>query len=594
MVKDNSSGNVVRQRKIILSGGFFVVIFLVIAWRLFQVHIVWHDKLLKFSAPQYSKTIYKRPDRGTIFDREGREMAVTIEAESLFVRPFMVENVDLTASKLSKALGISKEKIKRDLSGDKRFVWIDRQISPEVANKVRKLNLKGVDFLNEGRRYYPSRELGARSIGFVGIDNQGLAGIEYYYDSYIRSAPKKIRTDLDLFNNLFEGEEQDGGNELKGIDLVLTMDKVIQHFAEHELRKQVKATNAVGGVVIVMDPMTGEVLAMADQPQFNPNEYDSYDKRLWSNKAVSHTFEPGSTFKVLLAAASIDSGLMKPTDTVYCENGEYRVGGLNIHEAHNKKYQDLTIKDVLAKSSNIGAVKIGEILESDQFYNYMQRFGIGSKTGIDLPAESNGLFRSIDRWTSSSLPAMSFGQELSVTPMQLITAVSAVANGGLLLKPRVVKGLSKEGHMVKTFNTEVVRRAISQDTSRIMTDLLENVVREGTGSRAAISGFRVAGKTGTSQKSKVDGGGYSSDKFIATFVGYFPAEAPRIAILVMIDEPQKEFYGGVVAAPVFKNIAERTAGYLNMVPDDNSLYYVYGDNDKLVELSVPPLNKKKL
>ncbi|MFQ5561295.1 MAG: peptidoglycan D,D-transpeptidase FtsI family protein, partial [Nitrospinota bacterium] len=439
------------------------------------------------------------------------------------------------------------------------------------VKKIESLKLKGVHFAWEQRRFYPGRELAARTVGFVGIDNQGLAGLESHFDEIIRGTPEKRRVERDALGQVIDTSVS--GAKLKGNDVILTLDKVIQFIAEKELNNKIKETRAKGGVVIVMNPENGEILAMADNPQFNPNEYNKYHRSFWNNRAVSSVFEPGSTFKMFVAASALDSSVIHPEEVVFCENGKYRVGDINVHEAHYKKYGKLSLREVLAKSSNIGAIKIGERMSPDTFYAYLKKFGVGAKTGINLPGESRGLFKSPEKWSGSTRAAVSFGQEVSVTPIQLVTAVSSIANGGLLLKPLIVKEIVKNGEKVKSFEKTVVRRVISKGSGKIMGDLLQNVVENGTGKRAQIPGYRVAGKTGTAQKALQHGRGYSKTKFISSFAGFVSSDdVPILSMVVIIDEPQTEKYGGRVAAPVFKSIASQTLRYLKVPSESNRVY----------------------
>jgi len=313
-----------------------------------------------------------------------------------------------------------------------------------------------------------------------------------------------------------------------------------------------------------MDPYTGEILAMADQPQFNPNSFGQYKERDWRNRGVTDSFEPGSTFKMILTAAAIEEKIANQNDIFFCENGEYEIGGRVIHEANDHKYKWLTLKEIVGKSSNIGVIKVAQRLGAKNFYDYILKFGIGSKTNINLPGESAGKVRDIKEWSGVSLASISFGQEVSVTPLQLITAVSAIANGGILMKPYAIKAVEKDGMLANEFKPEVVRRVISEKTSRELSEILEYTVRYGTGQKAILEGYDVAGKTGTAQKASPDKKGYSEDKFISSFIGYVPSRNPRIAILVIIDEPEGVAWGGEVAAPAFREIARQSLRYLKV------------------------------
>ncbi len=550
----------------------FIACFGAVWEKLYQIQIKQHEWLFNLSNKQYYRTFYSTPQRGGIYDREGRHLALSVETDSVYANPLSIENSMQTAKALSSTLDVDWARLNREINREKGFVWIKRKITPDEAEAVESLNIKGVGLLKEGRRFYPKRELAARMIGFVGTDNKGLYGVEYFYDDYLRGNSDKIRVERDARGRGVNSAEDYRESDESGYDIRLTIDEVIQYIAEKELAAQVAKHNARSGTAIVMDPFTGEILAMADQPQFNPNSFALYKEGNWRNNAITHSFEPGSIFKTILTAAAIEERIAGQNDTFFCENGAYEIGGTVIHEAKEHKYKWLTVKEIISNSSNIGAIKIGQKLGTNKLYDYILRFGIGSKTGIDMPGESSGQVRDIARWSGISLASISFGQEVSVTAIQLITAVSAVANGGLLMKPHIVKAIEDEGIAIKEFKPEVVRRVVSEKTCKEVTDILEYAVKYGTGKKAMMEGYGVAGKTGTAQKADEDKKGYSEDKFVSTFIGYVPSRNPRLAILVIIDEPDGMAWGGEVAAPVFREIARQSLRYLKVPSEKNGVH----------------------
>ncbi|MCH7778641.1 MAG: penicillin-binding protein 2 [Gemmatimonadetes bacterium] len=426
------------------------------------------------------------------------------------------------------------------------------------------MDLVGVGFIAETKRYYPKRKLAASTLGFVGLDNQGLAGIEHFHHAVLKGRVQRTVLEKDARGRFLwttaNAQDLNPGKQ----DVVLALDEVIQFIAERELNRQVKEYRAKSGLAIVMDPFSGAVYAMASAPEFNPNNYAAYPPHIWRNDAVASAFEPGSIFKPIVAAASLEEGLAGPDDIFFCENGSYQIGKSRISEASNHQFGWLTLRSIIAKSSNIGAIKIAQRLGNRRFYDYIRKFGFGRRLGVDLPGEASGTLRSIRQWSGLSLASISFGHEISVTPIQMVSAIAAIANGGVLIRPRLTQAILKNGVLDRTFEPEALQTVLSEETSRQMINILKSVVKTGTGAKAAIPGFEVAGKTGTAQKIDPKTQTYSKTKYLASFVGFVPADAPRLVILVMIDEPQKTYWGGEVAAPVFQRIARKTLRYLHI------------------------------
>ncbi|MBI5286868.1 MAG: penicillin-binding protein [Deltaproteobacteria bacterium] len=462
-------------------------------------------------------------------------------------------------------LSVARDELEGRLRTGKPFVWLKRGIDLSEAKGINDMN--GVGILKEGKRFYPHPHLASHLIGFVGVDSQGLEGVELFYDSYIKGSPRVFRGERDGRGGEMVLVDMEKNSPSRGMDVVLTIDKTIQYITEKELQKAVSTTKAKGGLAIVMDPRTGEILAMTNAPSFDPSAFWKYKPSIWRNRAITDSFEPGSVFKVFLLAAALVEGMVNPKSLFFCENGIYKVADRTFHDV--KRFGWLTLPQVIKYSSNIGAAKMGERLGKRGLYRYIREFGFGAKTGIDMPGEAVGSIHPPDEWSAVSIDTISFGQGLSVTGIQLVTAMSAVANGGYLMKPFVVKKiLGKDGKAVKDFNPEVRRRVIPEETAKKVTAILKEVTREGgTGVKAAIDGFEVAGKTGTAQKPDLLTGGYKEGGYISSFLGFVPADAPRLTILVLLDEPEGEFYGGAIAAPVFKDIAVQVLPYLGVFPE---------------------------
>jgi cell division protein FtsI/penicillin-binding protein 2 len=515
-----------------------------------------HSDYLSRAARQQRRTLEIDPKRGAIYDRNMQPMAMSVPVQSAFASPSEVKDKALAARLLSGVLGMPAEELREKLDSGSTFVWIMRKLPPAKAEAIDSLNLKGIYLLGENKRYYPKRDLGAHVLGFVDLDEKGLGGIEHEYDNLIRSKGEKIVVMADALQRKFDGNEAQGD---QGVNVVLTLDEKIQYIAERELAAAIEKTHAPAGTVIVQDPNSGAILAMANWPKFNPN----------MNRAISAIYEPGSTFKLVTLAAAFDQNLIRADEEFDCENGAVTVAGHLIHD--HKKYGVLTVADILAYSSDVGAIKVALRLGSPKFYDYIRAFGFGSPTGIDLPGESRGLLRRLEHWGSYSIASVSMGQEVGVTPLQMITAVSAVANGGLLYKPHVVQEMRRGDHVLPLEGPSSLtepKRAIRPETAATLRSLMEGVILHGTGKVARLDGWTAAGKTGTAQKIDPATGRYSRTNVIASFTGFAPINNPAVTILVSIDSPAGYPHdGATVAAPVFKRIAEQLLPYLD-VPRD--------------------------
>ena len=547
-------------------GGLFVFFFVITSARAFFLQVVKRDQLVKLAEKQHQKIVPLTPGRGAIYDRNSAPLAVSVEMDSCYAEPRNIESIREASIKLAPLLGMPKEQLAKKLTGNKGFVWLQRRITPDLTQKIRALDIDGIGFVKESKRFYPNAEMAGHVIGFTGLDPEGLEGIELKYDATILGNTGYLVTERDALGRDIATKGAVVKNASKGHNITLTLDKNIQYIAEKELAAAVESSRAKGGTVLVMEPKSGRVLAMANYPLFNPNSYYKYPPALLRNRNITDSFEPGSTFKVFLIAAALEEKVIGPNDGFNCEGGSYSIGGRTIHDTH--RYGRLSVAEVLKYSSNIGAAKIGSRLGQERLYSYLRAFGFGARSGIDLPGEVSGYLRDRSQWFAVDLATISFGQGVSVTALQLATAVSAVANGGTLMKPYMVEKISDEnGTVLQEFSPQARQRVVSPETARTVARMMEGVTTEGgTGMNAAVEGFRVAGKTGTAQKVDPITRGYSLDKRTASFIGFVPADDPKLTILVIIDEPKTSPYGGVVAAPPFRSIAAQSLCYLNVAP----------------------------
>jgi cell division protein FtsI (penicillin-binding protein 3) len=489
---------------------------------------------------------------------------VSMRINSLYAQPNKIDNKGTVAAKLAPILGKETNDIYGLLSNSKSFVWLQRKITPLQQERIEALHLEGVDFIPESKRFYPNFELGSHVIGFAGMDSQGLEGLERAYDKYLKTVHKYVVLERDALGRRIYIPEKGKGIRSPH-NLHLTLDLRVQYVAERELKKEVSDQNARGGMVVIMEPSTGKILAMAIQPSYNPNLFEEYNPARWRNRVVTDPFEPGSLLKVFLLAAVLQEEKLEENDIVFCENGAYKIQGHTIHDVSPHGW--LTIKDVIRYSSNIGAYKLGKELGAGMFYRYLNVFGFTEKTGADLLGEDTGEIRPPTSWSPVDLAIISFGQGVSVTALQLTTALSCIANGGNLMKPYLVERITdEEGKITAEFSPQVTRKVLSPEISRRVTSIMKEVVTSGTGMRGRITGYEIAGKTATAQKFDPATGRYSKDKIIASFMGFLPADEPKMAILVVVDEPRNTPYGGTAATPVFKRIAEELLRYMGIPP----------------------------
>ena len=540
---------------------FFFLLLTFLLFRLFYLQGLRHTFYAQIASEQHTVSIELEPRRGTIFDRQMRVLAVNLNCDSVYANPREIKDKPKVAAELSSILNLSPEYVSERLSRDKSFIWIKRKITLAESDRLKKVKLEGVAFIKESKRFYPNASLACHVLGAVDIDNKGLEGLELINNRYLKGQPGWLTSTQDAKRKLLASYQDAYVPPKDGFNLVLTIDEVIQHIAERELYAMYEKYNAKGASIVVMDPKTGDILALANYPNFDLNHYGNRPIESIRNRAINDFFEPGSVFKIVTAAGVLEENVVNLNDIFFCENGEYLLGNKILHDVH--PYGNLTFKEVIEKSSNIGTVKVASLLGPERLYKYLKAFGFCDRTGVDLPGEVVGIARPTSKWSGRSMYAIPIGQEVTVTAMQLACAISVIADNGFSVKPRIVKEITDDkGETIKEFPAKVTRKTISPQTAAKMREILRGVVETGTGKKARIEEYSSGGKTGTGQK--VDPGGtYSHSRFIASFIGFAPVEKPVLAIAVCVDEPHPVYYGGDVAAPVFRNVADQSLKYLN-------------------------------
>jgi cell division protein FtsI (penicillin-binding protein 3) len=550
--------------RIYLTGAAFTLFIAIVGVRAAYLQVYRGQSLSQRAAGQYEKSLRQTGRRGVIYDAKFRQMAVSIDVTSIAASPQQIENPQNTARALAKVLPLKRRDLQKRLVSDKPFVWVKRQVSPKEVKIVKDLSLTGIKFIPEHSRYYPQRSLAAQVLGFTGIDGYGLEGLEFAYNDQLKGDVDHYTIVRDALGaNVNADNLIDSDNS--GNNLVLTIDATIQYQAEKALADAVSQTKAKSGMVVVMNPRSGALLAMVNIPQFNPNAFADYHKATWRNRVITDPFEPGSTLKIFLAAAALDSGISTANTIYFCEQGTYRVGTNIVHDI--KSHGWLSLQQIIKYSSNIGAIKVGEKLGSKALHTYLSAFGFGHKTGIDCPGETPGSLPHFKRWSQIDAGAIAFGQGIAVSALQLAQAVSVIANDGVMMQPYIVQAVTDtNGAPLKSFAPRQKRRIVSARTARTVARIMKTVTtEEGSGINAALDGYSVSGKTGTAQKI-ADTGTYAKDRYISSFVGFTPTVNPAAVIVVIIDEPKEAYYGGIVAAPVFRRIAHATLSYLNVPP----------------------------
>ncbi len=546
---------------------WLVVWVLAVVWmvavlaRLSYLQLFCYSEYLAKAQHQQQRIFEISPKRGTIYDRKGRELAVSLPMDSVFADPAEVTDPEMVGRLLSRILDEPAEDLETKIREARVPVRLAKKLTPEIVQRIDGMNLRGVFFLKESRRVYPQRQLAAHVLGFTDVDEKGIGGIEYSFDKAIRGRPGKMMVMADGKRRWYDRREAAPD---PGASIVLTLDETIQYIAEKELASAIDETHAKAGTVVVQNPNNGELLAVANFPTFDPNDPGSFSDEARMDRAVSAAYEPGSTFKVITLAGAIENGVTSPSALIDCQMGRINVAGRLIHDWH--PFGTLTVDKILVHSSDVGAIKVALQLGAPRFYDTIRKFGIGQPTGIELPGENHGLLRPVENWTPSSIGSVAMGQEVSVTPIQIISAISAIANGGTLYKPRIVHELRGDAAGVQLPDS-TPQQATDEKTAADMRSMMEDVVLEGTGKPARLNGYTAAGKSGTAQKIDPATGRYSATQYNSSFAGFAPVNEPAISILVVLDSPVGAHHGGEVGGPVFKRIAEQVLAYL-AVPHD--------------------------
>jgi cell division protein FtsI (penicillin-binding protein 3) len=538
---------------------------LLVVGRLVQLQIADGSRYRARAQRQQERRIEIAARRGSILDREGREIAISVEASSVYAIPDDVEDPRASAQALACALDVPVRDVRERLQSDRPFVWVRRQVDLDAAERVRALKLPGVHLVPEPKRYYPKGRLASSVLGFVGTDDVGLAGLEYAYDRVIRGRPGEIVALTDARRSRYGEAETDRSRPPReGASLVLSLDSGVQFAAERELATAMTAHRAKSGSVVVLDPWNGEVLAMASAPDFDPNSFGDFPAEARRNRVIADAYEPGSTFKIVTGSLALENHLITLDEVIDTGDGTIRVANTTITEADRHRYGGLTLAGIFEHSSNIGIIRVGLRLGERRLYDGATALGVGQPTGVDLPGENAGIFRPLDRWSALSNAEISMGQEVSLNALQLARITAVVANGGYLVQPHVVTKIIEPGGVVKPVPVRTPERVLSESTARAISRILVGVVERGTGTRAAIPGVAVAGKTGTAQKAGV--GGYQPGRHIPNFAGFAPAEKPRCVAVVVLEEPQGQYYAADVAAPLFASVMSQALGILRVAP----------------------------
>jgi len=557
------SRNGIRAR-LVLFGGVLCLWVFAIGARLVYLQVFQRDAFVQRAARQQQRSIEVSPQRGIIYDRNGQELAMSVLVDSVYAVPLEIPDQATTASILARVLNSDAEEILARMKSQKNFAWVARKIDAETAERIRALNLRGIGFQKEPKRFYPKRELAAQALGYVGLDDEGLAGVEIAFNEELRGNPGTLMISQDARRRWFGRIER---HPDPGANVVLTIDEKIQYIVEKEIDQAVEDTQAKAATIVVQNPRTGEILALANRPTFNPNLSKKITPAALKNHAVSDVYEPGSVFKTVTYSSVLEERLTRLDEVINCDPGFIVVGGIKIRDAHH--IGTVTVEHAYAESSDVGAVKMGLRLGPDRLFKYIHAFGFGQQTGIELPGETRGLVKPLKNWSGSSIGAMSIGQEIGVTPLQIVTMVSTIANDGIYTPPRIVAGMTSptQGFQQVVFRPRDQRRVISSLTAAQMRRMMQDVVLFGTARRALLNGYTAAGKTGTAQKVDPNTHRYSATDYVGSFVGFAPVNTPAISIAVILDSARGLHQGGQVSAPVFKRVAEQVLAYLN-VPHD--------------------------
>jgi cell division protein FtsI (penicillin-binding protein 3) len=561
-------------------GAFIAIGFLAVVGRVYYLQTVKSEKLGEFSSDQTSGEVTLQASRGNILDRNGVEMAVTTDVPSIYARPKQIERPKRAARRLAPHLEADRGDLVEELTSDRSFVWLERQTKPASAEAIRQLDIRGVGRITEHKRYYPLGPTAGQLLGFVGIDGNGLEGLERMLDDTLAGGDYQLEATRDATGRKLLRKNVPDLSKLQGNTVRLTIDERIQRITQEAIAEQVDKYNAKAGYGVVLDVDTGKVRALANTPKFDPNRFQEFSSEDWRLRTITDSFEPGSVFKPFVLAAALEEQTVSLGTTFDCEEGALQIGRHVIRDTH--AHENLTAAEIIQKSSNIGAYKIAQTIGKQRFYEYTKAFGFGSRTGIGIRGEQAGVVWPPERWADVTFANLAFGQGLSATPLQVATAVGAVANDGMLLEPRIVSEIrNPDGELERETEPRLVRRVVSEDVAEKVARTMSLVTtEEGTGAKAALDEYTVAGKTGTAQKVDPETGGYAPDKWIGSFVGFVPAEKPEFAILVMIDEPEETHYGGKVAGPAFREIARKSLAYEGILPLPESKRFDLGTDDE--------------
>ncbi len=544
--------------------GFLCLWLAAICFRLVYLQVFRYGDFEQRAQHQQQRSFDLSPKRGVIFDRAGRELAMSIQVDSAFAVPTEIPDLANTISLIARITKDDPRVLLADCKARKTFCWVARKADAEVIERIRGMNLQGVHFQKEAKRFYPKRELAAQMLGYVGTDDQGLSGLERQFNSELQGKPGKLMISVDAHKHWFSSVEK---QPEPGNNVVLTVDQNIQYIAERELETAMEQTKAIAGTVIVQNPGTGEILALANRPTFNPNLRKEITVEALKDRAVSDIYEPGSTFKIVTISAGLEEKVTRPDEMFDCQMGSIVINGMRIRDS--KPHGMLSVADIIAESSDVGAIKVALRLGDDRFYKYIRAFGFGQQTGIELPGETRGMTKPVNRWSKVSIGAISMGQEIGISPLQLIALISTIANDGVWIAPRIVAGTvaSQSTPQTISFQPAESRRVISSLTAAQMRQILQGVVLHGTGRKALLEGYSSAGKTGTAQKVDPGTHSYSKTKYVASFAGFAPVNDPKISVAVILDSAVGLHQGGQVSAPVFQRVTQQVLEYLH-VPHD--------------------------
>ncbi len=559
-----SSTHVTIRKRVTCLLLLIAVIMTGLSFRLMYLQFYRSNWLTENAIDQRVRDIPVEAKRGTIFDRNGKELGVSVSTESVYAIPAEIVDVEETAAKLAAILALDRDKLAAKLKKRQAFTWVKRKVDNETAKAVNMLALSGIGLTQESQRYYPNDNLAAHILGFTGIDSQGLDGVELTFDSYLKGRSGSIVVEYDARGQEIPYATHRFVKPVEGNNLYLTIDIVIQQIIERELEKVMQDTKAKAATIIAIEPHTGEILALANRPDYNPNRFAEYAPKLWRNIAVSNAYEPGSTFKILTTTAALGEKVVSLNERFF-DPGSVEVQGRTIHCWKDGGHGSQTFQEVVENSCNVGFVNVGLRLGADSLYKYFDAFGLGKATNIDLPGEAKGIVIDKSKVKPINIATMAMGQSIAVTPLQLVTAIAAVANDGQRLRPQIVREVrGANGEIIRGFTPDIINQVVDAATAQEVKKVLESVVENGTGKNAYIEGFRIAGKTGTAQK--VGEGGYMPGKYVASFAGFAPADNPQIVMVVIIDEPVGLYYGGQIAAPVFTGIMKDVLQYLKIAP----------------------------